>query len=148
MSAAGHHHHGRDALQQHHAAIGRHIAGTLPLAPIGSVPGGRGPRALGVPRGRGGLQHPGRHGRQRRHLKRQPVGGGPGRGVAGSRGQRRWSGGVLGVGGAAGASVSEPQPAGADLLAGTVIANNTLYGSKLSIFILCQKSLGYYYHVP
>ncbi len=23
------------------------------------------------------------------------------------------------------------------------IANNTLYGSKLSIFILCQKSLGY-----
>ncbi len=23
------------------------------------------------------------------------------------------------------------------------IANNTLYGSKLSIFLLCQKSLGY-----
>ncbi len=24
------------------------------------------------------------------------------------------------------------------------IANNTLYGSKLLIFLLCQKSLGYY----
>ncbi|KAF4097163.1 hypothetical protein G5714_021171 [Onychostoma macrolepis] len=50
--------------------------------------------------------------------ERQPVGGGPGRGVTRSRGQRRRSGGVLGVRGAAGAPVSEPQPAGADLLTG------------------------------
>lgn len=48
VSAAGHHHHGRDALQQHHAAIGRHVAGALPLAPIGSVPGGRGQCSLSV----------------------------------------------------------------------------------------------------